>query len=130
MGPAENSTLVTEFFKAFAASDTDRITALLDPEVTWTTPGRNALAATRKGPTEVIAQLNRSAELTDGTYEADVHDLLSSESGVVVHYTGSGVRSGQAFSTGGLLHFLIVDGLILRVNFAPLDPVEFDRIWS
>jgi ketosteroid isomerase-like protein len=108
----------------------EEITDLLDPDVTWTTPGRSALAATRKGPDEVIAQLRKSGELSNGTYRAIVHDALSSEKGVVVHYTGSGARGGQDFSFDGLLHFSIRDGRIGAVAFAPLDPEAFDRIWS
>jgi ketosteroid isomerase-like protein len=130
MGREENAALVTAFFKAFAARDMEQISHLLEPGVTWTTPGRSALGATRQGPAEVVAQLNRSTELTDGTYKADVNDLLSSEEGVVVHYTGSGERHGEAFSFEGLLHFSIRGGRIFSVAFAPLDPQEFDRIWS
>jgi ketosteroid isomerase-like protein len=126
----DNAALIEQFFEAFAAGDSDRLESLMAPGVTWATPGRNVLAATRTGPAEVIAQLNRSAELTQGTYRAKAHDLLASQKGAVVHYTGSGTRQGQAFSFEGLLHFTVADGRITRARFAPLDPEEFDRIWS
>jgi ketosteroid isomerase-like protein len=98
--------------------------------VTWATPGHSALAANREGAHQVIAQLGRSTELSDGTYRTAVHDVLSSEKGVVVHYTGTGVRGGENFSFDGLLHFSIQGGRISAVAFAPLDPEEFDRVWS
>jgi len=104
---------------------------LLAEDITWTIPGRNAIAGTYHGVDEVLGYFTRRRALADATFRLHRRDVLTGEGDRVAALTdGTATIAGQprAWSTVGL--YEIRDGRIAACWLLPLDAAEFDAIWS
>ena len=83
---------------AFRARDWDTVRSLVDDDVVWHIGGENPISGEYKGKEAVIGMFAKFAQLTEGTYEADVHDILASEEHTVVLGTYTATRRGRTRS--------------------------------
>lgn len=124
-----NAALLRRLFAAYAAGDLDAVGAALTSDVVWETPGRSALAGRRVGVEAVVDQLGRAAALSDGTYRAEVRDVLASDAHAVVLYTGTATRAGRTAALDVVV-YTVADGRITHVRAIPADAAAFDAFWT
>jgi ketosteroid isomerase-like protein len=105
--------------------------ALLDPDIEWHVPGRNAIAGDYRGIDAVMAYFARRRDHAARTFRMHPGDVLVGEGDRVAVLTdGSATIGGrdERWSTVGLYRF---DGdRIAGCWLLPLDPAAFDRIWA
>jgi ketosteroid isomerase-like protein len=104
---------------------------LLAPGITWTVPGDNRIAGTYRGLADVLAYFRRRRDLADRTFRLERRDVLTGAGRRVAALTDGFARIGgrdRRWSTVGL--YDLVDGRISACWLLPLDPGEFDAIWS
>ena len=104
-------TLVRRGYAAFNSGDLDTLVTLFSTDVCQHVPGHGPLAGTYKGIEAVLGYYGKLAELTDGTFRADLVDVHGDGSGHVcaVHQI-SAVRNGaKRVSRGSILFTLIGD---------------------
>jgi ketosteroid isomerase-like protein len=126
----ENADLIRRLFGAFAAGDLEAIHAALADTVRSHTPGESRLAGTVVGREAVVAHLGRSRELSDGTYEVQVEDVLGGDGHAAAVYRGQARRSGRQLDVRHIALYRIERGRIAEIWFTPLDQTAFDEFWS
>ncbi len=125
-----NAQLLRRLFDAFAAGDREAVVAGFADDVTWRTPGSSQLAGEFVGRDAVLAQLGRSAQLTDGTYRVEVEEIMPGDHHASVLYRGTGSRNGRRLDLRHLALYEIAAGAIRNVWIAPLDQRAFDEFWA
>jgi ketosteroid isomerase-like protein len=107
------------------------LAALLAPDVTWSVPGSNAIAGTYRGLDAVLRYFARRRDIADSTFRLHRRDVLTGTGDRIAALTdGTATIAGQerSWSTVGL--YDTRDGRIAACWLLPLDPAEFDAIWS
>lgn len=115
----------------YAGGDERPLRAILDPDVSWHIPGRNAIAGEYRGIDAVLAYMTARRQLASATLRLHPVELLVGDGEHMAYLTdGSAVINGieQRWSTVGL--YRVRDELIVACRLLPFDADEFDRIWQ
>jgi uncharacterized protein len=132
---AEAIALLTRLHEAqnqfYGGGDASALAGLLAPDITWSIPGRNAIAGTYRGVDSVLGYFVRRREMADSTFRLHRRDVLTGSGDRIAALTdGTATIGGRErnWSTVGLYEFRA--GIIGACWLLPLDPDEFDEIWS
>jgi ketosteroid isomerase-like protein len=115
----------------YAGGDAGPLRALLDPDIEWHVPGRNAIAGDYRGVEQVMRYFARRRDHAARTFRMQPGDVLVGEGDRVAVLTdGSATIGGrdERWSTVGL--YRIPGERIAGCWLLPLDPAAFDRIWA
>jgi acyl-CoA thioesterase FadM/ketosteroid isomerase-like protein len=115
----------------YAGGDDARLRTVLDPDVRWHVPGRNAIAGEYHGIHAVLGYMAARRSLADASLRLHPGELLTGSQDHIASLTdGSAVIDGTKhnWSTAGL--YRIRAGRISECHLLPLDADEFDRIWQ
>ena len=93
-----NVELAKKGYEAFNESHIEDVLELLTDDVLWHAGGDNPITGEYKGKDEVMGMLAKFGQLTEGTYEADIHDILASGDHTVVIGTYTATRHGRTHS--------------------------------
>jgi uncharacterized protein len=123
--------LVRAASAAFARGD---LTALQDQfladDVIWHIAGTGPLAGVYEGAEQVISQLSKISELTGGTVQPQVHDVLVSNDHTVVLVSISADRAGRQLQLN-LVHVIhAANGKATEVWTHSSDPGGAAQFWS
>jgi uncharacterized protein len=126
-----NEDLVRQASAAFGRGD---ISALRDQffadDIIWHVAGTGPLAGDFEGAAEVIGQLTKIAELSGGSVQPQVHDVLVSNDHTVVLVTISAQRAGQQLQLN-LVHVIHAEnGKAAEVWTHSADPAAAAQFWS
>lgn len=124
-----NATLVRKGYDAFNKADMT-LCEVLAHDVVWHEPGRSPVAGDYNGVDEVLGFLHRLHDLSDGTFSAELVDLLVDAERVTAfqHITAS--RSGMNLDTVDVVDFEIHHGHVTEVTVYQYDTHGFDEFWS
>lgn len=86
-------------YQAFNEGHLDEAMATIHDEILWHNGGDNPIAGEFRGKEAVTEMLARFGQITEGTYEADIHDVLASEEHTVVIGTYTATRHGRTHSS-------------------------------
>ena len=93
-----NIDMARKGYQAFNEAHLDEAMATIHDEIVWHNGGDNPLTGEFRGKEAVMEMLARFGQLTEGTYEADIHDVLASEDHTVVIGTYTATRHGRTRS--------------------------------
>jgi ketosteroid isomerase-like protein len=118
---------------AFYAGDAGEaaLRELLTMDVRWHVPGRNAIAGSHEGIDAVLAYFARRRRLAARSFRMHPGELLIGDGDHVAALTdGTATIAGKQhhWSTVGL--YRLEASRIAEVWLLPLDPDQFDRIWT
>ncbi|WP_019925883.1 nuclear transport factor 2 family protein [Nocardia sp. BMG111209] len=123
--------LVRRAFEAFEKGDLDTVKESFSPDVTWFSAGRNWLVGTYQGIDAVIGLLATIFAYSEGTYRAEITDILAGDDVVVVLQKVEASRSdGRSMSVGAVLVAEIADGRIGNVRAWPDDLYSEDEFYG
>jgi ketosteroid isomerase-like protein len=86
-------------YQAFNEGHLDEAMATIHDEILWHNGGDNPITGDFRGKDAVMEMLARFGQITEGTYEADIHDVLASEDHTVVIGTYTATRHGRTHSS-------------------------------
>jgi uncharacterized protein len=115
----------------YAGGDAAGLRDVLAPDVVWTIPGSNAIAGTYRGLDAVVEYFTRRRAIANSTFRLHRRDVLVGEGSTIAALTdGTATIAGRPrnWSTVGL--YEVRDGLVAACWLLPLDPGQFDEIWS
>ena len=115
----------------YAGGPAEPVRELLDEEVEWHVPGRNAIAGDYRGVDAVMDYFARRRDLADRTFRMHPGEVLVGDGDHVAVLTdGSAEIDGhvQRWSTVGL--YRVREGRIAGCWLLLLDAEAFDRIWA
>jgi uncharacterized protein len=123
-----NEDLVRRGYEAFAKGDMDTLRELFDPEIVWHFPGRSVLAGDHRGTDAVLGFFGKTIELTAGTFQVEVHDVVADDRHTVGLHLATGEREGRTLlEDREVLVFHIRDGKVVEVA-VPREPVHLRRV--
>jgi len=93
-----NIDLTRNGYRAFNEGHIDEAMTAIHDEILWHNGGDNPLTGEFRGKDEVMEMLARFGQLMEGTYEADIHDVLASDDHTVVIGTYTATRHGRTHS--------------------------------
>jgi uncharacterized protein len=131
MGAAENLDIVRRGYAAFSAGDMDTLTALFKPDIVHSVPGTNQLAGDHKGTQEVLTMYGSIFELSDGTANIELEDVLSDGADrVIAIHKSTATRNGVTRSARDALLFTIENGKVASIQDFFADLAEEDNFWK
>jgi len=104
----------------------------LDDNVVWYTPGDHPLSGKVVGVEGVLEWMRKSAEVTDGTFHADVHRIVADDEYAVVISTYRGERKGMTLEMPGVQTFRrdSTTDKIVEARIWVYDDVFVNKFWS
>lgn len=128
--PAGPLDVVTAFYSAVLSGDLDRARSALAPDAVLHVPGTHPLAGSHRGPDALLAFVAASRDLTGGSEQVELIDVLVSATRVAVYCRVTAHR-GAAVLDNTTIHLVAVDGgLITGISFHNFDDVAVNEFWS
>jgi ketosteroid isomerase-like protein len=134
-GPAGDPESVVRRFHELQSSfysggEAEPLLGLLDEQVAWHVPGRNAIAGDHRGREAVMDYFRRRRELASATFTIEVRGVLAVGGTVVQVAGGTAERRGRRWTWDTVGIFRVAGGRIAEGWLVALDQAAFDEIWS
>ena len=127
----KNESLIREGYDAFGRGDLEWLQEnVFDASITYHVPGDNVVAGTHEGIENVFNFFGRIHQETEGSFTAELVDVLANDHLAAVVQKGSGSRGGKELSLIEYLLFEMKDGRAVTVWVHPSDQQAFDDFWS
>jgi ketosteroid isomerase-like protein len=110
-----NEETVRTGYDAFARGDMDTLRAVFADDIVWHFPGRSQLAGAHTGVDAVLGFFGQIMELTNGTFQVELHDVVANDNHTVGLQVASGQRGGKNLDDHQALVFHFRDGKIAEV---------------
>jgi ketosteroid isomerase-like protein len=130
MRAVDNTARIRDLFRAWLDRDAMTVARIIGDDVVWRVPGSSAMAGEYRGRGEIFAFLRRTADLTGGSYRADLLDVYGGDEVVVGLYRATGRREGRELDIPQALVFRFEGDALREVLAVPGDPAAFDRFWA
>lgn len=131
MSEHPNAALVRRVFDAFSKGDLDTVRALWAADGVWHSAGRNWLVGDYRGIDNIIEFLLTVARYSEGSYTAELHDIVASDRRAIALTRLSARRSdGKSMSVDATTVFDIESGKIKEAWASPWDIYEEDQYYG
>lgn len=125
-----NADLLYRGYDAFARGDIPTAMGLLADDITWHVPGHSPLAGDYKGHQEVLGFFAKSVELSAGTLQIDIEEILCEGEHAAVLCTVSAERNGQSWASPEVQLWRIRNGKAVEFREFQGDQQTEDEFWS
>jgi ketosteroid isomerase-like protein len=131
MGAAEYAEAARRGYKAFQENDADTLQQVLAPDVKWHATGRNQASGDFDGLEATLGSFLNLAQLTNGTFSVEVHDVLATDDHAVVLATSRGERNGKKLESPYCHVFHFNDsGQVSEAWVVAVNPYEGDEFFA
>lgn len=124
-----NLTVAKELWSAAADGDAEGVRRLLDPDVVWTSTGRNPLSGVWRGPGGVLEYLARIGDAAEDLVST-LQNVFVNDEGAVITYRATARRGAKMLEMDYLLVLRIREGRILTGLMVATDQHVNDEFWS
>lgn len=125
-----NEQVVRTFLKAFGDRDMDAVRAQFTDDAVFHISGNSPMAGEHTGVDDVLATFGKFRELTDDTWQAEMHDLLSTDEHVVALFIRTGTRGGSQGRFPAAVVYHIQGGKIADMWVHEQDLYAFDAFFA
>lgn len=126
-----NATRIRDLFGAFRRRDVEAIRSAISETAVWHFPGKSGkLAGAHSGHDGIFTFLARVSELTEGTFELDLEEILANDKWAVVFFRGRARRQDRELDNPTCLKIRLQDGRATEVWEFVWDLYAVDRFWS
>ncbi len=94
-----NIEMARKGYQAFNEQHLDEAMEMIDDDVLWHSGGENPISGEYQGKQAVMQLFMRFGQLTEGTSEFDIHDIVASEDHTVIIGTSTATRNGRTHSS-------------------------------
>ena len=129
MAEHPNVTLIRKGFAAFNSGDLATLTDLLAVDCVQHMVGDGPLSGDYKGRDAIFEMYGKIAELSEGTYRAELTDVYANDHRCVALYTGTATRNGRSVTERHALTFEMIDSKAIDIDDLPLDGIQDDDFW-
>ena len=110
----ENAAIIRRGYELFNSGNLEELQQLFAEDVVWHTGGRSRLAGDKQGRDAAFAYFGQLGELTDGTFRAELRDIVANDEHVVGLHTDTAQRGGKSLSLREVLVFHLRDGRVVE----------------
>lgn len=129
-GRDENATVIRRGYELFNSGNMEELATIFADDVVWHVGGRGQLAGEKRGKDAAFAYFRHLGEGSDGTFHAELHDLVASDEHVVGLHTSTGQRNGRSLSQHEALAFHLHGGQVVEVWEHYEDSQAWDEFWA
>jgi ketosteroid isomerase-like protein len=128
MGAKENTDLIREGYQAFQWNNLVAFEKILTEDCVWHVPGRGQLAGDKKGRQATVEYYGKLGELSGGTINIQLHDVVAGENHAIGLHHVSAKRGGKAVETTQAIVFHLRDGRVSEAWEHPFDLYGLDEV--
>jgi uncharacterized protein len=128
MAEHPNVARIRDGYAAFAKGDFAALNDLFAEDVLWHVDGRNQLAGDYSGRDAVFEFFRKLMEVTEGSFQVDVHAVLADDEHGVAMVITTASRSGKSIEIKDVHVMHMRDGRILEYWNASTDEYAFDEL--
>ncbi len=110
----ENIGTVRRGYDLFNSGNMEELAKIFAEDVVWHSGGRGRLAGEKRGRDASFVYFGQLGEETNGTFHAELHDLVANGDHVVGLQSSTGQRGGRSLSLHEALVFHLRDGKIVE----------------
>jgi ketosteroid isomerase-like protein len=125
-----NEALVRSVYEAQSRGDMDAYVSHLTDDFVIHIPGRSRIAGDYRGEAEVRRHFREIRELSGGTFQTSLHDLVAGDDHVVALVEATAERDGQVVSLPRTHVWHVRDGRLAELWLQPMDQHAFDAFWG
>jgi uncharacterized protein len=125
-----NEDLLRGGYEAFATGDIAAVLAVFADDIDWHIGGRNQLSGDYHGHQEVMGFFGKLIELTGGTFQLDVHDVLANDTHGAVLVTAHAQRGPDTLEVREVHTWHLADGKATEYWSFDGDQAEVDRFFA
>lgn len=129
MGTAENVELVRRGYEAFNAGDMATLSEIFAEDAVWYAAGGGVLSGMKQGRDAVLAYFGELGSRSQGTFQADVQDIVGGEKHTVAIQQTHSESNGKALDMGTVIAFVVRDGQIAEGREYSEDTAKWDDFW-
>ncbi|MBW2241511.1 MAG: nuclear transport factor 2 family protein [Deltaproteobacteria bacterium] len=127
----ENATRIRNLFAAFRARDIGAVRNAISEHAVWHFPGKmGKLAGAHSGHEGIFTFLARVSELTNGTFELELEEVLANDTSAVAFFRGTGRREKRELDNPTCLKIRLEDGRAAEIWEFVWDLYEVDEFWA
>lgn len=115
---------------AFNANDLSAVEALVDPDLSYTIPGRSLIACATRGVADHLRVLRQARELSGGTLRLEPRAVAADGDYLFVWGRITAQRAGKALDSEHCVMYRFKDGKVVEGRTIPIDLYRFDEFWS
>jgi ketosteroid isomerase-like protein len=124
-----NAEPIRRAFDAFGRGDMAAMRSLVAEDTLWHIPGRGPLAGDHHGRDAVFEMFGRLVQGSEGTFDQQLLDVLSSEQRVVALTHATARRGDHNYDSQDAWVFQLRDGQIAEAWWRPWDLYAADEFW-
>jgi ketosteroid isomerase-like protein len=125
-----NEGLLRSLYDAFSRRDLDTVAGLFSDDVVFHQPGRNPTSGDHRGLEAVLGLLRTLAERSDGTFSAQVHDVMASDQHAVGLLRVTAQRGPRSVDVPVVHVWHVRDGRLVEAWAHPADQQALDEFWA
>jgi ketosteroid isomerase-like protein len=125
-----NEELVRRGYEAFLGGDLAALNDMFADDIVWHVPGHHQLAGDYRGKDEVFGNFAKVFELTGGTFQLEIHDVLANDDHVVVLARATGKIGDRTLDDKGVQLFHVKDGKATEQWLYAGDQQAADEFWG
>lgn len=130
MGAAENAELVRRGYEAFNAGDMATLSELFAEDAVWHAAGSGVLSGTKQGRDAVLAYFGELGARTQGSFQANVQDIVGGENHTVAIQQTRGESNGRILDLATVVAFVVRSGKIAEGREFSEDTAKGDDFWA
>ena len=128
MAEHPNLAPIRDMFAAFATGDLAALNDVFAEDLVWHEGGRNQISGDYRGREAVFGFFGKIMELTQGSFRADLHDVLADDEHGVALVALSASRGGRSVNVNAVDVMHLRDGKVVEVWTVPVDQYAFDEV--
>jgi uncharacterized protein (TIGR02246 family) len=117
-------------YETFTTGDMDRLAQLIAPDVVWHVPGDNLISGTYTTREAIFGCFNKIYELSEGTYQPQLLDILADDTYTVAILHGVARRGDKTLDQDYAFISKIRDGQIAELWEAWTEGPAWNEFWS
>jgi ketosteroid isomerase-like protein len=130
MGRQENEETLRKLHSAFTSGDMDAAMATFSDDAVWHAAGSSPVSGDFRGRDNIKAMMEKTVELSGGTFNPELHDIAASDEHVVFIGRQKGQRSGRTLDQETTVVFHVKDGKITEAWESSFDQKANDEFWA
>ena len=125
-----NAVLTRKAYNAFASGDLEALKGMMTDDSVWHEPGTSPTAGNYKGRDQITEFFVKLFDISNGTFKAEVVDILADDDRAVVIQHSTATRDGKKLDTREALEFEIRDGKFVKTQMYPSDVGQENAFWA
>jgi len=125
-----NAALVERLYAAFDSKDAASLGKLIAEHAVWHVPGSCPVSGDHRGHSEIFGYFQKLSDLTEGTFHAELIDVLASDMHAAALAAAKGTRGDRVLEQTYLLFLRIENDRIVEARLFNEDEEAFEAFWS